>query len=302
MKAKGVILTILSAVLFGVTPVLASMSYELGSNAATLTFYRNLMVIPVLAIVMAVRKTDFRITKQQLGRIFLIGILGSGTTTVMLYASYDYVGISTATTLHFLYPVFVALICRIFYKDHLGKPKVLALIFASAGIALFLEPGEQMGMIGVILAVTSGLTYAFYMVGIEKFGLKSMDPFQFSFYLAISIVLEMLVYNIPTQDIVFDLSFRALLYTFIIAVCTSCFAVALLQLGVKYLNASSAAIFCLFEPITSSFCGVLLLHESLSIGKIVGSIVILVAAAILALCGNQNPSQNSQKSVHSLNQ
>ena len=42
-KTKGILLTIASALLFGVTPVLASLTYDMGSNASTLTFYRNLM-------------------------------------------------------------------------------------------------------------------------------------------------------------------------------------------------------------------------------------------------------------------
>lgn len=37
-----------SAVLFGVTPAVASRIYSMGGNAVTLTFYRNLMAVPVL--------------------------------------------------------------------------------------------------------------------------------------------------------------------------------------------------------------------------------------------------------------
>ena len=44
---KGVLMTCISAALFGITPVLASKTYEMGSNALTLTFYRNLMAVPV---------------------------------------------------------------------------------------------------------------------------------------------------------------------------------------------------------------------------------------------------------------
>ena len=37
MKAKGILFTILSALLFGICPVLSTQSYQLGSNAMTLT-------------------------------------------------------------------------------------------------------------------------------------------------------------------------------------------------------------------------------------------------------------------------
>lgn len=43
---KGTSYSILSALVFGLTPILVSLSYALGSDALTLTFYRNLMAIP----------------------------------------------------------------------------------------------------------------------------------------------------------------------------------------------------------------------------------------------------------------
>lgn len=49
--------TIISALLFGVTPILASMTFEMGSNANTPDLYRNLMVVPVLLCVMFVKKS-----------------------------------------------------------------------------------------------------------------------------------------------------------------------------------------------------------------------------------------------------
>ena len=61
---RGMIFTIISALLFGVTPILASMTFEMGSNANTLTFYRNLMVVPVLLCVMFVKKIPFRVSLE----------------------------------------------------------------------------------------------------------------------------------------------------------------------------------------------------------------------------------------------
>ena len=51
MKAKGYFLTILSAMIFGFTPILAKMTYSMGSNGITMAFYRHLFVIPILFII-----------------------------------------------------------------------------------------------------------------------------------------------------------------------------------------------------------------------------------------------------------
>ena len=48
MKTKGYFLTILSAVIFGFTPILAKITYSMGSNGITMAFFRHLFVIPIL--------------------------------------------------------------------------------------------------------------------------------------------------------------------------------------------------------------------------------------------------------------
>lgn len=288
MQAKGIGYTILSALLFGVTPVLATLSYQLGSNAVTLTFYRNLMVTPILFMILLIRKTELRVTKKQFLEILAVGILGRGVTTLMLYSAYSYIGISTSTTLHFLYPVFVALICRIFYREKLGMIRLVALACAVVGVFLFMERGEQFALSGMLLAAGSGLTYAIYMVGVDKLGLKEIDPFKLSFYMAAAVAAAMLLYDFPGGKIVFILPMKAFWYTFILAVSTSFFAVALLQIGIKYLSATTAALFSLFEPICGSLTGTFFLNEPMTMSKVAGSVIILSAAVILAIAGKNS--------------
>lgn len=48
MKIKGILFTILSAIIFGFTPALANITYEFGNNSLSMTFFRNLLAIPIL--------------------------------------------------------------------------------------------------------------------------------------------------------------------------------------------------------------------------------------------------------------
>lgn len=297
MKTKGIIFTIMSALLFGITPSIASYSYSLGSNAETLTFYRNLMVVPITLIIMLVKKTSFVIDTRQFFNIATIGILGKGITTLTIYASYAYIGTSVATTIHFMYPIFVALSCFIFFKEKISKEKIIALTLASIGIVLFLETEGQSSTKGVVLALISAVAYSVYMVGIDKSGLKNMDPFKLSCYMAISIAAAMFVYNLKVHKIIFMLPPKALGATFIVAISTSLFAVTFLQLGIKYLSATMAAIFSLFEPVTGTIIGVTFLGEELSFKKILGSAIILFAVAYMSLGGIKNKKAKNDQEV-----
>lgn len=282
-KVKGMALTIASALLFGVTPVLASLTYDMGSNANTLTFYRNLLVVPVAAVVMLVKRISFRVTGKELLLLLTVGVLFRATTTFMLYDSYQYVGIGTATTLHFLYPICTALICRFLFGEKLGWGKVAALCIATAGITFFCDFSETIRPMGVILAVTSAVTYGCYMTGMDKTALKDMDPIKVVFYMGISNAAAMLALGAPQGKIVFTLPPLAMLYTFIIAVCTSFAAVALLQMGIRELGAPTAAIFSMFEPIASVFAGWIFLHEAMPANKVLGCVVILTAVTVIAV-------------------
>ena len=59
---KGTLCAVLSAIIFGVTPVLSSITFQLGSNPLTLTFYRNAMAVPVLLIMLLVSGVSLKIS------------------------------------------------------------------------------------------------------------------------------------------------------------------------------------------------------------------------------------------------
>ena len=93
MKAKGIFFTVLSALLFGVCPVLSSKTYQMGSNPLTLTFYREAMVLPLLLVTLLARRISLRVTWRELLALSLVGVLCRGATTLMLNVAYNYVGV-----------------------------------------------------------------------------------------------------------------------------------------------------------------------------------------------------------------
>ena len=85
MKTKGYFLTILSAVIFGFTPILAKITYSMGSNGITMAFFRHLFVIPILFLIMKCQRLPYKITLHQLKNICLVGIIGNALTVAALY-------------------------------------------------------------------------------------------------------------------------------------------------------------------------------------------------------------------------
>ncbi|AEE90731.1 conserved protein of unknown function [Tepidanaerobacter acetatoxydans Re1] len=69
MKIKGVLSVIISAFLYGFTPILASLTYEMGNNSLSMTFYRNLFAIPFLFALLKYDNVDIKIQKHDLKNI-----------------------------------------------------------------------------------------------------------------------------------------------------------------------------------------------------------------------------------------
>lgn len=276
MKERGYFLTILSAIIFGFTPILAKFTYNMGNNGITLAFFRHLFVIPILFIMIKLLKINYKISLQQLKKIILVGVIGNAFTVAMLYTSYSYIQVGSATVLHFLYPMFVSLICFFYYKEQLSKTVRICLAIASIGILFFIEGGNT-SFIGLFLALFSGITFAYYIVGVEKLGLQTINPYVLNFYFAIVIAITLLIIGIISNQLVLSLSMKAYSYSFIIAILTSIIGIICLQQGIKYLGATTASILSMFEPVTSVIFGIIILHERLTIVKASGCLIILGA-------------------------
>lgn len=254
-----------------------------------MVMFRNLFVLPVLFVLMRRSRVSVKLPRDQFLALLFVATMGSCLTPLLLYSSYSYIGVGAGTTLHFFYPLFVALFCRFFYHEKLGKIKVLSLILALTGTFFFMDFSNLTNLAGVIMALTSGMTYAFYMVLLEKKGLSRLNPFLCSFWLALFAACDLFVVGSFTGSLCTQQPVISYLTMIVIALMTSFLAVVLLQKGIEALGSSTASIFCLFEPIGSVICGALFLHEELSWAKIIGCLIIILAVVLLILAGRKKP-------------
>ena len=256
---KGIIYTIISAFVFGFTPILAKLTYDGGNNAITLTFLRALLGLPFLNAGMRKNQTPMKITKREFLHFIALSFLGIGITTTALYASYNYISVGMATTIHFIYPCVVYFICILFFKEKVTLKKMAALVFSMIGIVMLVDEVTGGSALGIFLAALSGVTYSlFNIVGLYALG-KAMG------------------------QLTFALTPMAWILTILISFLTSIFGNAFLQLGVKYCGATTASILCTFEPITSVILGIMFLNESMTIFKVIGCGLIILAVLLLSI-------------------
>lgn len=280
---KGIIFTIISAIIFGFTPILARITYDGGSNPVMTTLLRSILVLPVFVLILRRRGVPILARGRSLADLLLLGGFFSAVTTILLYMSYAYIPVGMSTTLHFVYPVCVSLGCVIFFKDRLSLPTLTALVACTVGVFLFIGRLSDGSLTGILLALASGVTIAVYMVCSEKTTLKENDYLKIAFYICLVTTLLAAAYGAATGALTFKLTPKAWLYAFLVSMFASLGGLTTLQLGIRYCGATTAAILSTFEPITSVICGALILGEALTLPKLAGCACIVFSVILISV-------------------
>ena len=283
MKAstKGALYVILSAVIFGCMPLMSKFIYQGGVNAITLVLLRNALALPALAVILAIKKEPMAVTWVQAKKLTLLSLVGIMLTPVLLFSSYNFIPSGMATTVHFVYPVFVLVLCVVFWKEKLSIGKLMCVLLCTAGILAFYEPGQQSNIGGILIAFASGVTFAIYLVYLEKCRLGKMHPYKSMFYMASICSVGLLVGLLATGNLALPQDGKTWLLCVVFSLSLTLGATVLLQVGVQMIGSQKAAILSTFEPITSVVVGVAVFREQLTARNVIGVALILAAVILL---------------------
>ena len=281
-RLTGYILAVVAAATYGMNPLFAIPLYRQGMETDSVLILRYLLAIVPVGILMLMRGEKFSLTLRQGALLAAAGIL-MGLSSWTLFASYRYMNSGIASTLLFVYPIMVALIMGLFFRERLGMGTWVGLAIAMVGIGvLFDNPGgEPLSLLGTVLVGISALVYAIYMVGVRQTSLGSMSTLKISFYV---LVFGVWVFLIPMMLSGAGMSLpRNLsgwgcgigLAVFPTAVSFICTALAIQRIG-----ATPTAILGALEPVTAIIFGVTLLGQPIHPRDWVGIALILVAVTL----------------------
>lgn len=278
-KTKGIIFGVLAAFIYGFTPILGKLTYLEGSNSMSLTFYRNFLSIPFLFFMLKYKKIDFKINKTECKKLAILASLGSTLTALTLYKAYNYISVGMTTTIHYIYPVLVTAACILIFKEKVSKEKIIALVLSTIGVMMFFE--GNFSIIGVTLALLSGVVYAAHILYIDKSGLNSMYAFKITFYLSIFSSLYLLIAGMVSNSLVTVMTLKGWIFTILVSFFVSFLANTFIPIGVKHAGPTITSIVGMLEPITSVILGILILSEPVTTRNIMACILILAGVFIV---------------------
>jgi len=159
---------IIAGISYGTNPLFAKPLLESGVPVLVMLFFRYGISALLLAGWMLLKKEPFRVKGRELGLLAILGLLFA-FSSLFLFASYAFIPSGLATTLVYLYPVFVALI-MVFLRFYPSWQTWLSIIATFGGILLLSQPSgsAQIKPLGILLAIGSALSYAFYLVIVNR--------------------------------------------------------------------------------------------------------------------------------------
>ena len=279
---KGYILVILSAFLFGCVPLIARHIYAAGINRESAVLMRNLLSLPVLALFTWREHKSFKIPLKTIPMVIAIALSGCCVTPLLLYGSYQYIATGTATVFHFVYPAVVVLIGLVFRRKKFGGKTLVAVLICIVGICLFYNPAEPLNWKGCVLALTSGVTYAIYVVLLSVFRNKDVSGFKLCFHISIICSIVLLAVCLLTGRLTWPADLKGWFLCIMLAMAVNVGAAVMFQQGTYYIGGERASVLSTVEPLTGVVVGMLAFEEKVTVFTGIGSALVLVACVLIA--------------------
>ena len=284
---KGYLLGAIAAATYGMNPLFALPLYKTGMDPDSVLFFRYLFALPILGAMIKLRGRNFKLQRNEVIPLIVMGLLVA-LSSLTLFQSYNYMDAGIASTLLFVYPIMVALIMAMVFKEKLALQTIVCMLLALGGIGLLYksEDGSTLSLIGTLLVFASSLSYAIYIVGINQTSLKNVATLKVTFYVllfGLSLFVARLLYsgvlNTPDQWYLWaNLLALAVFPTAISFLCTTG--------AIQYIGSTPTAILGALEPVTAIFFGIAVFGESLTVRESFGLVMIIVAVTFVIAGGN----------------
>jgi len=219
-------------------------------------------------------------------RMLDLTLLGGGaqfSVAALTLSALRYLPAATVGFLFYTFPVWVTLWSAVRGIERLTPRRVAALVCAVGGITLMVgAPGAAaMSPIGLLLALSAAVVYALYipLMGVRQRGLPALGV---SHAVAVGGTFWFVVWSAGTGVLFTVPGTRELGLSVAMGVLTT-FAFFGFLTGLAGLGPVRAAITSTVEPLWTVLLGVVVLHQALGAGTLIGGIGVLLAVILLTL-------------------
>ena len=281
----GLVCGVVAGVSYGTNPLFAKPLLQSGVPVLVMLFFRYGISAALLSLLMLLKKERFSVRKNEFGLLVLLGALFAGSS-LFLFASYEFIPSGLATTLVYLYPVFVALI-MVLLRFYPSWQTWLSIVATLGGIILLSSPsrGAEIKPLGIVLAIISALSYASYLVIVNRSSrIKQVSEHTLTLYaLVVGTILfaalRMAQGGSITEGVDSVADWANLLG---LAIVPTMISMLTLAVSSRFIGPTKTSILGVFEPLTAILIGTLMFGEPMTWKMGVG-VAICIAAVVFMI-------------------
>jgi drug/metabolite transporter (DMT)-like permease len=272
------LLVLVSAILYGISPILAKIAYASGVTPLTLLALRSTFgTVVVWIALVATRRT---VPRAQLGLLVALGLTILPAQVFAYFYALDVLPASTASVIANTSPIHVAWMSRVFLRESLQAVDVAILLAVVSGAVLVAGQTPHFGhALGAVALAFTTLGAAAYLV-VQRRLVRDIHP------------LGILAVVLPASAAVFwaaGLAAGQIRLTMALpgqlavaaASLTGAVAGLCVLAALRAIPATRTALLGMLEPVVAVVCSVLLLGDEMTVWRAVGIAVILAGITLL---------------------
>lgn len=275
---------IITGIAYGLNPLFAMPLMNEGASTESILLFRYSIAVILLGAFLLLKRETFKINLRQAFVLLSLGLLFTASS-ILLFESYKYIASGLATTLSFLFPVFVAII-MVFLKVVPSIPVWLAIVATFAGVVIMSagDGTQTVSALGVFLASASAFAYALFIVVINRS--KSISTISDSLLTFYALLVGAVVFSVMSLTSDSELltgldSTMAWVNLVGLAVIPTIVSMATLAVSTRNIGATKTSVLGVFEPITAILVGTLVFGEALTSNIVIGISISVIAVLFM---------------------
>jgi len=255
-----------------------------GFSAFEVLSYRWGIASVVLVIFGLFSGCDFRLKRKDLAVVFTLSLLRA-ITSFSLIIAYQNIASGVASTIHFMYPLAVALVMMFVFREKKSVWVIVAVLMSLSGASVLSLGGVDVKdgntPMGLVAACVSVFSYAGYIIGVRKTRAVKINSTVLTCYVMSLGALFYIIGACCTSGlrIVTD-GYVWLIILGLALPATAISNITLVQ-AIKNAGPTLTSILGAMEPLTAVVIGVFVFNELFTLNTLIGILLILIAVSMV---------------------
>lgn len=283
---KGFSYAALSSSTFGLAPFFTLSLLIAGFSSFEVLAYRWGIASLALALFGIMLGETFRLSRKDWGTVFILSLFRAATSFSLVIA-YQHIASGVASTIHFMYPLAVAVAMMCFFGEKKSFSILFAVVVSLIGAGLLstgkidFEGGDT--TTGMIAAALSVFFYGGYIVGVRKSRAVQIPSMALTCYVMGLGALFFIIGALLTGGIRLATEGHTWLNILGLALPATAISNITLVKAIKHIGPTLTSIFGALEPLTAVAIGCWVFKENFTLNSAIGILLILTAVTVVVV-------------------